>query len=494
MNCRSEWSASSGAGPGQSCVALDDGLRTWSRADLQHEVQLLAERLAAGRTKILATLMDNSPAWVVADLAASLATLTHVPLPTFFTAEQIAHALQSAGVDTLLVPAALAVRWPKASEQTCDVAGQSLAILRLSSMSVEMPPGTAKITFTSGTTGTPKGVCLDARSIRQVSDSLVRVLEPLGIRRHLCALPFAVLLENIAGLMAPLAHGATCITLPLHRLGLTGSSTFDPAVFHDAVVQYQPQSVILLPQMLRAWVGHVQQSGQRAPGSLKLVAVGGAAVGGKLIHAARALGIPAYEGYGLSEGASVQTLNLPGSDCPGSAGRPLPHARVRVTGDGEIEITGSLFAGYLGDPTPPSTWWPTGDLGWIDADCFLHIHGRKKHLLITTFGRNVSPEWVETALCSSKAIVQAVVFGDAEPALSAVLWPVQSSTPDAVLQSAVDAINAGLPDYARVQRWVRARAAFAPESGLATANGRPQRAAIWQAHADDLKTAILETT
>jgi len=352
-----------------------------------------------------------------------------------------------------------------------------------------MPPGTAKITFTSGTTGTPKGVCLGARAIRRVAAGLMHATEPLGIRRHLCALPFAVLLENIAGLIAPLARGATCITLPLHELGLSGSCAFDAARFHAAVTRHQPHSVILLPQMLRAWVDHLAQCGQRAPLSLKLVAVGGAAVGIKLIRAARALGIPAYEGYGLSESASVQTLNLPEADCPGSAGRPLPHARVRVAADGEIEIAGSLFGGYLGDPTPPPAWWPTGDLGGIDPDGFVHIHGRKKHVLVTAFGRNVSPEWVETSLRSESAVAQAVVFGDAEPVLSAVLWPAQPATPDIVLQSAVVSANAGLPDYARVQRWTRARAAFGPESGFATVNGRPNRAAIWQSHADLLAAA-----
>ena len=104
--------------------------------------------------------------------------------------------------------------------------------------------------------------------------------------------------------------------------------------------------------MLGAWCGHLQQTGQAAPDSLRFVAVGGAAVGAPLILAARARGIPAYEGYGLSEGASVQTLNLPGADRPGSAGRVLPHARLRVSDAGELLIGGSLFSGYLGDGSP----------------------------------------------------------------------------------------------------------------------------------------------
>lgn len=470
-------------------AALDDGERTWPRDELQAEVDALRDRLVTQRTRVLATLMDNGAAWVVADLAAAAAGIVHVPLPVFFTPEQIGHALQAAGVDTVLTLPALAARWAGAPTVDIAVAAHPLAMLRLPGAAVPMPTGTAKITFTSGTTGAPKGVCLSGDAMREVAEGLVAAMAPLDIRRHLCALPFAVLLENIAGLMAPLMRGATCVVLPLDQLGLRGSSSFDAARFQAVVAAQQPHSLILLPQMLRAWVGHLMQSGQRAPASLRMVAVGGAAVGAKLLQAAQAVGIPAHEGYGLSEGASVQTLNLPGATRAGSAGRALPHARLRIAADGEVEVAGSLFGGYLGSTQAPPAWWPTGDLGTIDADGFLHIQGRKKHVLITAFGRNVSPEWVETALRGENAIAQAMVFGDGEPALSAVLWPTRPELPDTALQAAVDAANDTLPDYARIERWLRGRADFSAASGLATANGRPQRVAILQLHADALEMA-----
>jgi long-subunit acyl-CoA synthetase (AMP-forming) len=193
--------------------------------------------------------------------------------------------------------------------------------------------------------------------------------------------------------------------------------------------------------------------------------------------------VPVGEGWGLSEGGSVQTLNLPGSERAGSVGRPLPHAQVRVADDGELLIAGSLFAGYLGDPTPVPAWWPTGDLGRIDDDGFVYVHGRKKHLLITSFGRNVSPEWVEAALRAEPAVLQAAVFGEGQPNLRAVLWPTREPLQDAALQAAVDAANATLPDYARVVHWTRGRAAF---TDFATPNGRPRRDEIARAHADFL--------
>jgi long-subunit acyl-CoA synthetase (AMP-forming) len=167
-----------------------------------------------------------------------------------------------------------------------------------------------------------------------------------------------------------------------------------------------------------------------ARGSLRFIAVGGAAVGVAAIASARAVGLPAYEGYGLSEGASVQTLNLPGADRPGSVGRALPHARLRVATDGEIEIAGSVMLGCLGEPalvaesltegaSGARDWWKTGDVGTIDGKGYVHVHGRRRNVLITAYGRNVSPEWVEMALTSQPAIAQAVVPGDGKPALEA---------------------------------------------------------------------------
>ena len=118
----------------------------------------------------------------------------------------------------------------------------------------------------------------------------------------------------------------------------------------------------------------------------------------------------------------------------------------------------------------------------------MHIHGRKKNLLITGYGRNVSPEWVETALRSQPAIAEAVVLGDGQATLAAVLWPAPRAdderTLHAAVAAAVAAANATLPDYARIGRWTRAADRFDASSGMATRNGRPRREAIAAAHAD----------
>lgn len=470
-----------------ACWAIEDVRVRWTRTQFDAEITACANRLRAhGARGRLASLLDNSAAWMVLDRACVQAGLVHVPLPTFFTMEQVQHALDTAGIGTLVTEAA---GTRSHEDRLLPVAGRTLHLASHEAADVALPAGTSKITFTSGTTGHPKGVCLSEAAMQRVGKGLAECLKPLRISRHLCALPLPVLLENIAGLLAPLAAGATCIVRPMHELGLTGSSRFDPAAFDRTVRMHEPHSLVLLPQMLRAWAGWLQATRQSAPASLRFVAVGGAAVGVKLIEMARALGLPAFEGYGLSEAASVQTLNLPGADRPGSAGRPLPHARVRIGEGGEVEVAGSLHLGYVGSPAMEAAWWPTGDLGRMDADGFLHLHGRRKHVLITGFGRNVSPEWIETALRDEPAVLQAVVFGDGEPQLWAVLWPVNAHDGDEALERAVACVNETLPDYARIGHWVRATVAFDATSGMATVNGRPRRDAVERVHARLLSPA-----
>ena len=121
----------------------------------------------------------------------------------------------------------------------------------------------------------------------------------------------------------------------------------------------------------------------------------------------------------------------------------------------------------------------TGDIGRIDAEGFLHIDGRRKQQLITSFGRNVAPEWPEAELLAGGSIAQAVAFGESRPALCAVVVPRSPGITDAALAADIEVANRRLPDYARIVAWIRADAPFHVGNGLATANGRPRRDEIF---------------
>jgi long-chain acyl-CoA synthetase len=164
--------------------ALEGSKAALSYGALLDAVDALAEVLVQQRVRTLATRLPNGPAWVIADLAALQAGLVHVPLPLFFTDEQWEFALRSAGADAVLEEAA-----PRAATALAlSVGGERLALSRRIAAVATPPAGTRKITFTSGTTAAPKGVCL-GEAMLAVAESLTRVLEPLALRRHLCALP-----------------------------------------------------------------------------------------------------------------------------------------------------------------------------------------------------------------------------------------------------------------------------------------------------------------
>jgi long-subunit acyl-CoA synthetase (AMP-forming) len=207
------------------------------------------------------------------------------------------------------------------------------------------------------------------------------------------------------------------------------------------------------------------------------VAVGGGRVSPALLERADRLGLPVYEGYGLTECASVVALNTPAARRIGSVGRPLPHAEVTIDARGEIHVAGTAISGYVGGENVPQRF-ATGDLGYFDTEGFLHVSGRRKNMFITSFGRNVSPEWVEAELCEEPAIAQAAVFGEARPWNVAVIVATPTMQPEQ-LRSAIRAANQRLPDYARVGDWIVAGSPFTHGNGELTANGRNRRAAIW---------------
>jgi len=135
----------------------------------------------------------------------------------------------------------------------------------------------------------------------------------------------------------------------------------------------------------------------------------------------------------------------------------------------------------------------TGDIGYLDADGFLMINGRKKNIFITSFGRNVSPEWVERELTSCDTIVQACLFGEAKPWNTAIILPSVGAT-FAQIEASIQTVNANLPDYARITEWLPALAPFSIQNQQLTANGRLKRDMIWQQYETQVNALYAPST
>ncbi len=466
-------------------VVLSGDHGVW-RADALHaEIAAVARRLEGVR--VMAILADNSPDWAIADLAALQSQTVALPLPLFFSPSQLAHALEQSGADLVLTdqPERIAALNLGFAISELDEMSGRLVWLRRRVAPVALPAGTAKISFTSGSTGAPKGVCLSAAGLIDTARALKSRLSDIKIERHLAVLPLALLLENSAGIYAPLLRGAEIHLPSLASLGWQGMAGFNPQALQQKVAEVRPNSLILVPELLKAWSLWLARSGQSAPEGLSYVAVGGSRVEPEVLTQARQLGLPAYQGYGLTECGSVVSLNRPGDDGHG-VGKPLPHVRA-VIRHGEIHVTTRAFLGYIGNPCDPlfdGSEYPTGDLCQFDDHGHLHLSGRRKNLLITSFGRNVSPEWVEAALLMQPQIAQALVAGDSRPVLAAIVVPLPGVSADE-LAAAIRRANAALPDYARLGHWLETTP-FTPQNGLLTGNGRPVRAAILERYAADL--------
>jgi long-chain acyl-CoA synthetase len=425
-------------------IALVGDARSLTYGALKEEIEAHA-RLLAGIT-VVGLAVDNGPEWIIWDLACVAAQVPCVPLPPFFTTEQIDHAARAAGLSHII---------------------RSHGLRRLDAATLStLPPQTAKITFTSGTTGMPKGVCLSQAGMEQVAESIAGILDHQYAARHLSVLPLAVLLENIAGVYATLLVGGCMYVPSLETIGF--AKPFQPDF--SALTAYMKDraitSAIMVPEILRGLMATMPS----LPDLLYL-AVGGSKISAALIETARGMGLPVYEGYGLSECASVVSLNTPTANKTGTTGKLLPHIEMENI-NGEIVITNPAFLGYINQPASGS--FATGDIGMLDEQGYLHINGRKKNVLITSYGRNISPEWVESVLLNHPHILQAVVYGDGQPFLSALIVPTSAHAP---VETIIRDINAHLPEYARIENF-QIVAPFNTADGTLTGTGRPRRAAI----------------
>jgi long-chain acyl-CoA synthetase len=214
---------------------------------------------------------------------------------------------------------------------------------------------------------------------------------------------------------------------------------------------------------------------------LRVALTGAAPIGAEILEFFDACGVLVLEGYGLTESCAASTLNTMDEHRFGTVGRPLPGTEVAVAPDGELLIRGPhVFAGYYRDDeatgeTLDDGWLRTGDLGAVDEDGFVRVTGRRKELIITSNGKNVSPTNIEELLRETRWISQAVVFGDNKPYLVALLTldPDEAvklaervgAPPDDVaalarhpavraeLQASVDAVNARLARIEQIKRF-----------------------------------------
>ena len=430
-------------------------------------------------------LADNSSAWIALDLATQRLGIPLIPIPHFFSNAQKKHLIHSAHIFTLMSDQENIFKLYGFDENNGQCHGLFLSQL-INYEPQDLNKDIQKITFTSGTTSKPKGVCLSSEQQWSVAKSLEHALANLKIKKHLCLLPLSVLLENVAGVYTSFLSHTEVFVFPLKDIGFRDPFNFDAAQCLSKIDEYKIESIILLPQMLHSILNIIEPNDPRIQ-SLKFVALGGAKTPRLLIQKAKNHGLPIYEGYGLSESSSVVSLNLPNAYKVGSVGKPLSNRKIRIAEDHEIEIHMSNKVYYLGEVSVTDLWFKTGDIGHIDEEGFLFIDGRKKNLIITSYGRNISPEWPESLLMEQGLYKQAMVVGDAQPYLVALIFPLTDISHESI-ESSIRNVNKALPSYASILNYIVLDQPFSFSNGQLTENGRLKRDVIERYYQKEINT------
>ena len=242
---------------------------------------------------------------------------------------------------------------------------------------------------------------------------------------------------------------------------------------------------------------------------------GGGALPDRISHFFRGLGVPVYEGYGLTESTAAATVNGPGCQRIGTVGRPVAGTSVRIADNGEVELAGELiFDRYWNNEEATAEairdgWFATGDLGSLDDDGYLTITGRAKEIIVTAGGKNVSPGQIEDAIRAHRLVGHAVLIGEARKFVSALItvdeaelenWaaenghsgrPAEELVDDpalrAEIQFAVDDANRQVSHAEGVKKFVVLPRDFTEESGELTATLKVKRHVVAERYADQIE-------
>ncbi|MGW0909307.1 AMP-dependent synthetase/ligase [Streptomyces sp. NPDC002853] len=405
------------------------------------------------------------------------------------------------------------------------------------------PADLATIIYTSGTTGLPKGCLLTHGNLGAVQSATLPLIEAGPGDSTYLYLPLAHLLAQLIEFTTLIQGGELCFfggrienvvaelaeAKPTHLpsvprlfeklysvvLSLAESQDGGRERFEEAIRIGVLAADGVLPPDLRdayeeadkALYGLVRQA---LGGRVRWALTGGAPIAPHVVDFLRACGIAVYEGYGMTESAGVISLNHPGAVRYGTVGRPVEGCEVRIADDGEVLARGEMvFPGYHGNPAATRDavddegWLRTGDLGALDADGYLSITGRKKDLIITSGGKNLTPSLSELAVQQSRFVSRAVMVGDKRPYPVALItldaeeiggWaaregveltgpPSRDPNVRALVQKVVDAANATVSRPARIRDFALLDEDFTVEAGLLTPSLKVRRHAVTERYA-----------
>ena len=498
---------------------------------------LVAAGVKAGDAVVI--LSDNRVEWILSDLGIQAAGGVTVPIYSTSTKETIAKIVANceaklaiAGADNLAanLPQGVKVvamdgeltKWME-SEPAAE--GEAEVKRRLTAL---QPTDVASIIYTSGTTGDPKGVVLPHSNFVEMARAS---LEDFALGQEdslLSFLPFSHVFERQSGVVIAIVAGAEIwLSRGLDRLA-------------EDIAEVNPTVMLGVPRMFEKIVDRVRETVRDRPAWKRLLfdlALAGrlGPLGKKILEPVRlrvggrrlrffvsggsplskaveaffwALGIPIYNGWGMTETTSGAVANSPAAHRYGTVGKPMPGMEIKLAPDGELLVKGpGVMREYSHNPEATresleNGWLRTGDIAEIDADGFLRITDRKKDLIKTSGGKFVAPQPIESGLQGTRYIDTAILVGDDRPYVTALLVPkwdnlksdfgidgdpkdlVRDERVLAPVQTAVDDVNSRLAHWETVKYFRLLPRDFDEASGERTPSLKIKRATIRRNYAE----------
>lgn len=499
---------------------------TYKTKDVRNQMLEAAAALKAmdiNKGDPVALLGFNSTRYLVIDVAIGLAGAVSVPLYSTSPPVEIEQILASSGAKLLFVgnPAVL----ERLDELTTRISivsfcrqdiqkriqreviswEQFLARGKGQKMGSAAPVSfgdLATIRYTSGTTGQMKGACFDHQNLRWIAESACDVMESWRALNkkvsYLSYLPMSHVVEGILATYSPYYTRAPFQIYFLEDLKdlLPALQKARPNMFFSVPRFYEKVSEVLLKSRLgRNYASMSEGLRKRVLRYILCRAilrktglnrcaqliVGSAPSSEALLRKFQELGIEIYNAYGLTE-APLITINRLTANRVATVGEPIPETELRVTADGEIMVRGPQVArGYLIDGTYSpfkEGWLSTGDMGYITDENSLILKGRKKELIVTSYGKKVHPSKVESVLRAIPHVNEAMLVGDGQPFCTAVIWV----APDVQMRILVERIKLAIVDINKqlshpeqVKRWAILENKLSIEQGEITASLKLKR-------------------
>lgn len=416
------------------------------------------------------------------------------------------------------------------------------------------------IIYTSGTTGVPKGVMLTQYNVMCNAQTGLRQLGTLGAREtFLSFLPLSHVLERTAGYYATLLSGqhvafaedAKKVMENMVEVKPTWMVSV-PRLFekiysrvHENAHQLSPLRRSIFHRALRVGREYANKkyiSGEvggilslqyrlfdrlvfkkiraRFGGKLRGLICGGAPLDRTINEFMWAIGLPVFNGYGLTETSPALTLCSLGEVRFDSVGKPLDQTELKLADDGELLVKGpQVMRGYYKSEQKTAEtfvdgWLKTGDIARIDEDGFVYIVDRKKEIIVTAGGKNIAPQPIENELKLDKYISQAIVFGDRKPYLVALLTPnlerlidwsreeeldyldidelVKSNRIRVLYEERIAELNKNLPPYATIKEFALIPREFSIEGGELTPTLKLKRKDIYSKYRETVDNMYMK--